>query len=199
VNKRSSNSRQAVRAGASVTIPGWLWLLLGILLGLALSAVAIWRDWVPGPKRDAASAESSDQAPDLSRDQPAAPAPAAPAVAKELNPEFDFYTVLPEMQVVLPDSSEPPAAGETPPKLKAEAGFRYVLQMGSFGSASDAEALKVKAALVGVQASVQKVSIDEKTFHRVRVGPFATPELLEGARAELHLAGLTAVALREKL
>lgn len=196
MSARKANSRQAVRASSN-TFPGWLWLIVGILLGLALSGVAIWRDWVPSPKH-ANSGAQNEKAPDLSSEEPVAASPPPPAAAaKPSDPEFDFYTVLPEMQVVVPEAQAPNLREEATPPLPP--GFRYLLQLGSFGAPADAESLKAKAALAGVVASVQKVSIDDKTFYRVRVGPFATPAALESARAELGLAGLSAVALREKI
>jgi len=198
--QKRSNVRQAVRAsGNSGALPGWIWLIVGMLLGLALSALAIWRDWLPGPKSSAGQSASTDEgAPDLSNDTQVISA--KPPPAPKPDQEFDFYTVLPEMQVVLPEKDSPKASdAPVVPTALADGRFRFVLQLGSFGNLKDADSLKAKAALAGVQASVQKVSVDDKTFHRVRVGPFASAALLESARAELKLAGLSAVALREKI
>jgi cell division protein FtsN len=192
--RRGGNSRQAVRAGTRAALPGWLWLLFGVLLGLAFSGIAIWRDWVPGPRQ---AATVNEAAPDLSAEEP--PPVTAPAPAPTtLNPDFDFYTVLPEMQVVVPERELPksrdPAAA--PAALKPE--FRYFLQLGAFANAADADGLKARAALAGAQAQVQRVSVDEKTFHRVRLGPFDDAQALEKARAQLDASGLSAVPVREK-
>ena len=49
----------------------------------------------------------------------------------------------------------------------------YYVQAGSFPSEDDAEKLKAKLALLGMEASLQTAVIpDRGTYHRVRLGPF---------------------------
>jgi cell division protein FtsN len=105
-------------------------------------------------------------------------------------PTFEFYTILPEMEVVIPDEEivtpddDPPAK---PPKQSttpsAQERHNYVLQMGSFRKHQDADRLKAKLALIGIEADIQKVSINNRdTYHRVRSGPYRTQSQLNAVR-----------------
>lgn len=99
-------------------------------------------------------------------------------------PRFDFYTILPEMEVVVPDPEpEPrpvkPAKGPAPvmeagrQKAPTVASADYMLQMGSFRKYSDADRLKASLALVNIEAEIQRFTrADGETFHRVRSGPY---------------------------
>jgi len=48
----------------------------------------------------------------------------------------------------------------------------YILQVGSFRNAADAEQMKARLALLGSVASVQSVTVNGQAWHRVRIGPF---------------------------
>jgi len=133
----------------------------------------------------------------------AATTPAPKPVAR---PRFDFYTILPEMEVVIP---EQPVASKTPvhqapvnapapatvPPPKAGG---YILQAGSFRSAADADGLKAHLALLGYEASVQTVTINQDTYHRVRIGPYADLEHANTARARLQANAVATMLLRLK-
>ncbi len=157
-------------------IPGWVWFIAGLLVGLFFSGLA-WLKLLPAPEM---VQPMVIQAPEVRPDPP--PEEREPPPPK---PRFDFYTILPEMEVVVPEpepeeepravvSSRParPDARERPPK-PAVTGGRYMLQMGSFRRYADADRLKASLALVGIRAEIQKVRIaNGETFHRVRSGPY---------------------------
>jgi cell division protein FtsN len=131
--------------------------------------------------------------------------PAAPADAPAANPDkpkYDFYSVLPEMEVVVPDA-EVKSAAATPPAADAQAAAnatqRYMLQAGSFRTSADADALKARLTLMGVGAtvSVQEVNVNGTEYFRVRVGPFADLHGVDAAKRSLEGNGINAIALRE--
>jgi cell division protein FtsN len=74
---------------------------------------------------------------------------------------------------------------------------RYLLQAGSSPDAKGAEELKAKLALLGFVARVQPVTINGKTWNRVRVGPYASASDLEAAKKSLAESGINAIALKE--
>jgi cell division protein FtsN len=119
--------------------------------------------------------------PETSKAQPQNKAP---------KPTFEFYTILPEMEVVIPDEEIVTPEVDTPvqpPSRETIAPAReqhsYVLQMGSFRKHQDADRLKAKLALIGIEADIQKVSINNRdTYHRVRSGPYRTQSQLNAAR-----------------
>ena len=73
----------------------------------------------------------------------------------------------------------------------------YLLQVGAFPSAADAEALKAKLALQGFVANVQAVKVGAQTYNRVRLGPFKSATDLESTKQHLQAAGISAIALKE--
>ena len=126
-------------------------------------------------------------------------------------PKFEFYTLLPEMEIVVPDEdlpASPPApaasgAGDTEASTDSTAGEdrqadsepalgsgHYILQVASFRSMGDADGLKAQLILLGFRPVVQTVAVnsDEK-WHRVRIGPYADRGSLEAARVKLRADG----------
>lgn len=120
------------------------------------------------------------------------PKPTQPSHKQETpKPTFEFYTILPEMEVVIPDEElmapEPSGSGngmgpETPEPTHTDA-TAYILQMGSFRKYQDADRMKARLALIGIEAEIQKVSINNRdTFHRVRSGPYPGQRQLNAVR-----------------
>jgi cell division protein FtsN len=156
--------------GSGPAFSGWVGLGLGLTLGLALAAgVHLHHTTNPGvtlpePAADGADGQAGDT-PDRTR------------------PRFDFYRLLPNYEVVIPeqDIEVAPSAQEE----ITDAGT-YVLQAGSFRNAADADRLRARIALLGVESRIQTVTIDdEDTWHRVRVGPIRDIEQLNIIRERL--------------
>ena len=74
----------------------------------------------------------------------------------------------------------------------------YLLQAGAFGASGDAEAVKAKIALLGLNARVESAAIGGKTVYRVRMGPYGSASELATAKAKLADGGLTAMAIKVK-
>jgi len=70
------------------------------------------------------------------------------------------------------------------------------LQAGAFRAAGDAEALKARIALLGLQARVEPGSVDGQTVYRVRLGPYANARDLAAARQRLDNDGLPSREIR---
>lgn len=209
--KRSKS--QAKRSGGT---PTWVWLLMGILIGaLAISAWLLRDRWqtqhtlLPQPNPDA-------QAPASSSDEGLADDAAPPEKPK---PKYDFYTLLPEKEVVIPDAElaeqaraearkaapkPAPAADDAAPAVapgdaSANDGSRYLIQAGAFRDNAEAEALKAQIALTGEIARVESAQINGSTVYRVRMGPYASAGALAAAKQALTSHGITgAQAIRVK-
>jgi cell division protein FtsN len=116
---------------------------------------------------------------------PAAPVGTAePAPAPVEKPHFDFYTILPELEVVIPEQKRS-VKGAPPQVSRIEAPGTYVLQMGSFRNVKDADRLKAQLALMGVEANIETVTVNSTKWHRVRVGPYSHTGLLNDVRSRL--------------
>lgn len=184
----AKRSNQATRSGTERNqLPAWVWLLAGMLAGLLMAGIVFYKGWAP---------KLRDQQPTAA---PEAIKPAEPAAAVDAKPKYDFYSVLPEMEVVVPEE-EIKSSAAAPPPLPTEAAAnpqRFVLQAGSFRNNADADALKAKLALVGVRAQVTPVTINGADWFRVRVGPFSDLRELDGARQTLQANGISAIPLRD--
>jgi cell division protein FtsN len=230
---RKGKGRQAVR-NSSGGFPTWASILIGILIGALILAVLTRHSLVPmAPKGPQPNPEATAQP---GSDEGLTPAGGTTAPKK---PQYDFYSVLSEKEVRIPDSeisaqakaeqqqaaqqakptpapqqqlpANAPAAvtqnitaaptlapqqpAATPTSTPAPSG--YLLQVGAFPSAADAETLKAKLALQGFVANVQPVSVGGQTYHRVRLGPFHSATDLESAKQRLSAAGIPAIALKE--
>lgn len=175
-------ARRRRRSARSKSSPRWSWLLGGLIAGI-LASYAVY---LTATRNVADKAEQAAQ-------KPAAPAPktAPPKTAATDDKEarekarFDFYTLLPEMEVKIGKDTLDAARGGN--SRKPESNGPFVLQVGSFRSYGEADNLKARLALIGVQASIQTVIIsDDNTWYRVRVGPYKNLKDLEQARTALQ-------------
>ena len=105
---------------------------------------------------------------------------------------FDFYSILPKLEVVIPDQEiyeqKRGLSGEDVEKTikSIKSPGHYLLQVGSFRKASDAERVKAELAFLGIESYIEPVVIDSsKTWHRVRVGPFSDNKALDKIRNRL--------------
>ncbi len=106
-------------------------------------------------------------------------------------PQFDFYTILPEMEVVVPQRSEEKGAA------RAEKTGTYFLQAGSFRHYRDADNLKANLALLGVESKIETITINSKdTWHRVRAGPYTDLRKLNKIRTRLLNNNIEAITLK---
>jgi cell division protein FtsN len=201
---RRGNGRQAVRNGNGA--PGWILFGSGVVVGAVLCAIVVLGGYAPSLRRH----DQPQPNPQATAPQASAPGIADQAAKDTSKPTFDFYSVLPEKEVVIPDAqlsaqakaeqqkaaAANNAGSATPNTTSASSG--YLLQVGSFPSSADADSMKAKLALQGFTANVQPVNINGQTWHRVRLGPFASATDLEAAKQRLSTAGIHAIALKEK-
>jgi cell division protein FtsN len=168
--KKPANRRGTKKKGSG-GIPAWFWLLGGILIGLGTALALMMKGYLPElkqhlPSVDETSAKSTEPA--LVEDN-------KPASSKSKKPRYDFFTVLPEMEVVVPEQELSRKADIPEPTASAKpvkSQDNYILQVGSFRSSADAEQMKARLALLGSVAKIQTVTVDNQTWHRVRIGPF---------------------------
>jgi hypothetical protein len=220
----------------------WLGVAAGLLIGVFIAAIAYFK--LVAPARQVAAPPFATEAP-LAEPTPP-PVKETPQEAKAPEPSpppkprFDFYTILPEMEVVIPEEElagkmppgafkpmekPAPAAAEAKPNLAetakptattasvaqqnprqsetkpaAASSGNYFLLSGSLSTMDQAERLKAQLALLGLSASVQKLTVNKQnTIHRVRVGPFRDYASLNEARTVMRQHGIqgTPVMIRK--
>lgn len=188
--RRSKN--QAKRNG-SRGFPGWALLLVGLVGGVVIAAVLLLRNGgdvkqlLPQPDPEARAPVATEE-------------PVAQDAPEPRKPKYDFYDVLRDKEVVIPDAeldAQARAEAQAPaPEAAPSDGPRFLIQAGAFRSSSDAEALKARIALTGEIARVETADVDGATLYRVRLGPYPNAASLAAAKRALGDHGIEALAIR---
>jgi cell division protein FtsN len=173
-------------------------LLIGILIGLVMGlGIALGVAWyinkMPSPFVARPPAAKSEPA----KGAATAPAKDAEKTAKaaDAKPRFDFYKIL-------PGTEEPATDQQLKDAQKKPAAVKetFFLQAGAFQGAPDADNLKARLALLGIEASIQTATLPDKgVWHRVRVGPYTSVGELNRVRETLKQNGVdtTLIKVRE--
>ncbi len=187
-------------------------ILVGMVLGLAAAGGVAWY-LAKKPSMSPINAQPHDAKPVAEAPKPAPapatvtaqtpppirPAPPPAPSAAESKQRFEFYRILTDKQ-----ESESHSAPKTAPSRPAPnsasakpvtAGSDYFLQAGSFSTAEDADKLKARIAMAGMEATVQTANVPEKGVrYRVRLGPYRSTEEMNKAVALLKQNGIADTA-----
>ncbi len=111
-------------------------------------------------------------------------------------PKLDFYTILPG-ETVLP---EPRGSGKKAAKVEpTDVGMSYILQAAAYTNSEDADRLKAKLVLNGMEPHIEKITVGDKgTYYRVRLGPYSSVEALDSANGKLAQLGIKALRIKVK-
>ncbi|MDH4107371.1 MAG: SPOR domain-containing protein [Gammaproteobacteria bacterium] len=185
----SRRRRKQGRTGHSEDYPGWVWMLFGLAIGLSVALAIYVKDRtrvVPSqPVAQTAGVPQSVREETTSQ---------AGSSAEASQRRFDFYDMLPNFEVVIPEQ-EPDVTKDSAAAVVDEPGT-YVLQAGSFSRYEDADRRRAELALQGIESRIQRVSIDDRTFHRVRIGPISDLDQLNRIRSRLRQANIDVLRIR---
>lgn len=199
-NKKSS---KANKSGSASLLMG---LLIGLLVGVALAlALALFLNRGDNPFAKKYQQTKPDAIASAPVTQPVQPEILRPGrrhkeplddrdESDASGPErFDFYKVLPGTL----DGSEKKTNASSP--ASARHGARGIwLQAGAFQSEQEADNLKARLALIGIEARIQTLETPDKgLWHRVRVGPFSTTLEMNKAQALLSANGIDATVAQK--
>ncbi len=109
-------------------------------------------------------------------------AAAKPAVKPEMPKPAPKPEAKPEAKPATPEPAKPVAAV---PAAPAASSVGFAVQLGAFGKAEDANALRDKVRAAGFSAFVEQVRTDKGTLNRVRVGPVANRAEAENLKAQV--------------
>ena len=177
--RRNRNSRDKESA------PGWVWMLFGLGLGLII-AVGVYLRAPSAARSEPAPAVAAAERPE-SRPSPRVAAASAARKAQSENNRFEFYEILPQYEVVVGDDA--PGTTANPRPRPAETPGSYLLQVGSYSAAADADRTQASLALLGLESHVQRVTLDENVFNRVRIGPISDLDAAKRTQRQLRAAG----------
>lgn len=159
---------------------GWTGLFIGLVIGLGVGLALYFFD-PRTPPRDAAP---KDAEPASARDS-----------ATEEPDRYSFYEMLPNFEVVVPER-EAAVRPDAPTAPAVGRAGSYVLQVGSYRKFEEADRVRAQLALQGIESKVQRVSVDNDTWHRVRVGPITDLRELNRVRDRLREAEMDVLVIR---
>lgn len=174
----------------------WLWLLAGTLIGIIITAIVCFKLFpVIYPK--IAQLEATPAVAEKSEPQQ--------AEAEKRTPQFDFYSLLPELEVVVPETAEEsetviaaPSSSQTEEPTTANDPI-YRLQLGSFRKYEDADRLKAQMALSGIQVEIEAVTLEgNENWYRVRSIPFQDRASAESVRSQLQAQSIQSLLVEDK-
>ena len=161
----------------------------GMLAGIVVASMAfVYLGGTPRRAQDTADAPRPDP-------HRPAPAEAEGGAAGGSAEKYDFYHMLPNFEVVVPEKDKD-VKRDLPAAAKIERPGVYVLQAGSFRNEADADRVRAQLALQGVDARVQRVAVDADVWHRVRIGPISNLDELNKVRRQLRAAEVDALLIR---
>ena len=193
----AKSSRKKSQSGQ---LPGWLWMLGGLAIGLFVAFLVYLNKNIQPDKKSGLGKAIQETIKDVRevRSEKQTPPPEPPA-ARDKEPartSFDFYYILPELEVAVPEQ-ELAVKSQRRPEPTDEP-IAYILQAGSFREHKQADELKAKLALQGITADIQSVKINADTWHRVRIGPINDMSRLNSTMKRLKDNGIQAIVVKSK-
>lgn len=195
--RRDNGNRSAAprKGGDSL----WTGILAGMVIGVAMAAGVAWF-MMKSPSPFLNKGQPALAKPDATKSPATAEKPAAASDGKQ---RFEFYKILTDKQGATVAAPAKPADKSQPGKplsadSKAAASYEpQILQAGSFSNVGEAENLKAKLALLGVEANIQSASIPDKgVWYRVRVGPYKNADEMNHARSFMKQNGVDSTPMR---
>lgn len=141
----------------------------------------------PAAKPSSSVAAASTTAPTKTESlppEPAKPVAAAPKPAEVPKP-VPAKPEVAKAEPAKPEPAKPVVAAPTAPAAPAASSVGFAVQLGAFGRAEDANALRDRVRAAGFSAFVEQVRTDKGALNRVRVGPVANRGDAEQLRAQV--------------
>jgi len=201
--KKRRSTRTPARSGTSPVVS----MLFGLAVGLSVAVAVYVKDRRPDPVGGPSGPNpaATEAAPTPASMQDALDhngeavggtdtegGPSGPN--KEKEKRFTFYDILPNVEVVTPDET-PETEADTAPQAVVEPGL-YVLQAGSFSTNADADRRRAELALHGIESITQRVKVNDRSYHRVYIGPTDDLDELNMLRSRLRAAKIDVLRIR---
>ena len=193
--KRTSKRRSKRRTTKKQqNYPGWVWMLFGLAIGLSVAfAIYVKDNEEPRPRPEAVSSAVDDNGETTA---PATMTPDPEPAEEEKESRFTFYDLLPNAEFVVPEKAPTTTAETTQqPEAVVEPGT-YVLQAGSFSTNADADRRRAELALQGISSDIQRVTVNDREYHRVVIGPTDDLDELNLLRSRLRAAKIDVLRIR---
>jgi len=209
---KGSSSRSSTKASHS----GWIYLVLGLFLGLLIAGLTYLKvnpaaveqpKGAHTPKTVLATTATTKETPLSAKNRSHTATPSPAETATPAKPQFDFYTMLPDMKVPgneennskpRPPKSLTPPVAVTKPVLPSPVAPQYTLQIAAFKKNSDAETLKAELAMLGFQAAITNAQNEGITWYRVSLGPYTSLNAAQNVQAQLQANNTKSILVTKK-
>ena len=186
------------------SIPGWAWMLAGLTIGLFVALLIYINDFTASSNKSAVKDAfnsivntTSNNVKELKKKAESSTKNSSGENTTSSKPRFDFYTILPELEVTVPD--EELSSPEPNSKQTSKPTTPHMLQAGSFRRYEAADKLKATLALQGISAKIQTITkSDGGKWHRVQVGPINDLNILNQTRHKLRTMGIASIVVKQK-
>ena len=167
-------------------VSGLLWLFAGLSIGLFVAFLTYLQTQ---PKSEVSFSDALNQEIKKTKQHKEEKKQRHQQDPDKTVPQFDFYTILKDYEVFVPESeisNEKTDSDNKKPEVPISANVKtYFLQVGSFQAHSDADKRRATLALLGITSSIQSAQINNDTWYRVKVGPLTGKKELNKVRDQL--------------
>ena len=189
--KRVRNGKKTENALYSIGF--WKWMLI-TMLSIAFVVFLVYLKSIT-PKKPDIEHTTQQQSPLNSAKAGSStiqkPAENTQTVPEHQAPRFDFYRLLPEKEVVVPDYEINTRTREERIGKTKEA--HYIMQVGSFRSFKEADQLRAKLGLLGIESKVHKAKVENIAWFRVKIGPYSRMASVSAIKSRLRQNGIPVI------
>lgn len=213
--QKKTRAKKKKSAPAEKTIPGWLWLVSGVVIGGFFSFIVYLKLSVP------IEAEITDaKRVEIEKKEPVEKKPVKSVeqkikkVEEKSDGELEFYKILPNRESFFPNNEAENHKKESAknqeskntsstnvksvPGSSSKTSYIYTLQVGSFLAFKDADTRKANLAMLGIGSRIHAIKTRNRTHYRVLVGPYTDIKRVNKIDAEMKENNIKTLLLREK-
>jgi cell division protein FtsN len=190
-SRDTNNRRRKAQESTGVGVFKWM-LVTALIIGFVVFLVYLKS---PGLQKSAPLAQIQETTvsakPGITD---ASNKPSIDSKAKEQKPQlpqFDFYTILPKKEMIVPDHEIKTRTREEQVGKNKKAS--YVIQAGSSRDPKDADQLRAKLALMGIESKIQKAKVESAIWYRVKIGPYTQMGSVNTIMSRLQKNGMKPV------
>jgi len=173
------------------SVAWWKWSLIVVLISLFVIFLVFLRNSSPDTKSGKKTNSIS-----VSKQTKTVKHPPKRQNKKPEEPHYDFYTILPETEIIVPDYEINTRSREE--QLGKAKTSKYVLQAGSFRDFSEADKLRAQLALMGIESRIEKAKIGNATWNRVKIGPYTRSSSVSVIKKRLRSRGIDVIVTEVK-
>lgn len=186
-HRANQNKKKPQKTG----VAWWKWGLIVALISLFVVFLVFLSNSTPKTKSAQRSKSIS-----VSKQTKKVKPPPKHQNKKPEEPRFDFYTILPETEIVVPDYEINTRSREEQfGKAKTS---KYIIQAGSFRDFSEADKLRAQLALMGIESRVEKAKVGNVIWNRVKMGPYTRSSSVSVIKNRLKSNGIDVIVTEVK-